>query len=70
MNLNLNEFLNFSYEDIADEKGPTEILRKKLDEEKKKRAHLLALNHTIAKEVMERSKMVAGKVSNLKGEPF
>ncbi|XP_076328955.1 uncharacterized protein LOC143235066 [Tachypleus tridentatus] len=35
------------------------MMMKKVDEEKKKRAHLLALNHTIAKEVMERSKLVA-----------
>ncbi|XP_022246380.1 uncharacterized protein LOC111086715 [Limulus polyphemus] len=45
---------------------PTEIdgaasepMKKKMDEERKKRAHLLALNHTIAKEVMEKSKLVA-----------
>ncbi|XP_076325896.1 uncharacterized protein LOC143233472 [Tachypleus tridentatus] len=37
----------------------SETMKKKMDEEKKRRARLLALNHTIAKEVMEKSKVVA-----------
>ena len=32
-----------------------------LDEEKKQREHLLALNQVIARQVMEKSRMVAGK---------
>ncbi|KAH6934996.1 hypothetical protein HPB50_002936 [Hyalomma asiaticum] len=47
------------YEDLGT-RGSAEALRSKVGEEKRRRAHLLALSHTIAKEVMERSKMVAG----------
>ncbi|KAH7955155.1 hypothetical protein HPB49_024949 [Dermacentor silvarum] len=47
------------YEDLG-ARGSVEALRSKVGEEKRRRAHLLALSHTIAKEVMERSKMVAG----------
>ena len=32
-----------------------------MDEEKKQREHLLALNQVIARQVMEKSRMVAGK---------
>ena len=34
----------------------------KMNEEKRRRAQLLALNHELAKEVMERSRYVAGKL--------
>ena len=34
----------------------------KMSEEKRRRAQLLALNHELAKEVMERSRYVAGKL--------
>lgn len=44
-------------QDIAQ---PTETLKKKMDEERRKREHLLALNQAIAKEVMQKSKFVAG----------
>ncbi|XP_049522443.1 LOW QUALITY PROTEIN: uncharacterized protein LOC119450369 [Dermacentor silvarum] len=50
------------YEDLG-ARGSVEALRSKVGEEKRRRAHLLALSHTIAKEVMERSKMVAAHVS-------
>ena len=33
------------------------------DEEKKQREHLLALNQVIARQVMEKSRMVAGKIT-------
>lgn len=33
-----------------------------LDEEKKQREHLLALNQVIARQVMEKSRMVAGNI--------
>ncbi|XP_023209855.1 uncharacterized protein LOC111612830 [Centruroides sculpturatus] len=50
-----------TYEDIGDKQGePGEMLKKRVDEEKKRRAHLLALNHALAREVMEKSKIVAG----------
>ncbi|XP_076369801.1 uncharacterized protein LOC143256443 isoform X8 [Tachypleus tridentatus] len=49
-----------AYEESSEaEGGVSETMKKKVDDEKKKRAHLLALNHTIAKEVMEKSKIVA-----------
>ncbi|XP_022242194.1 uncharacterized protein LOC106459913 isoform X2 [Limulus polyphemus] len=49
-----------AYEEPTKMEGTeSETMIKKVNEEKKKRAHLLALNHTIAKEVMERSKLVA-----------
>lgn len=48
------------YEDLG-ARGSVEAVRSKVGEEKRRRAHLLALSHTIAKEVMERSKMVAGE---------
>lgn len=50
------------YEDL-DARGSLEAVRSQVGEEKRRRAHLLALSHTIAKEVMERSKMVAAHVS-------
>ncbi|KAL3254075.1 hypothetical protein MRX96_054364 [Rhipicephalus microplus] len=50
------------YEDLG-ARGSVEVLRSKVGEEKRRRAHLLALSHTIAKEVMERSKMVAAHVT-------
>ncbi|KAK8758090.1 hypothetical protein V5799_004278, partial [Amblyomma americanum] len=51
------------YEDLGAPRGSVEALRSKVGEEKRRRAHLLALSHTIAKEVMERSKMVAAHVT-------
>ncbi|XP_076351170.1 uncharacterized protein LOC143247285 [Tachypleus tridentatus] len=49
-----------TYEEPTEIDGTaSESIKKKMDEERKKRAHLLALNHTIAKEVMEKSKLVA-----------
>lgn len=54
-----------TYEDIGDKQGEQgEMLKKKVDEEKKRRAHLLALNHTLAREVMEKSKIVAANISS------
>ncbi|XP_023241859.1 uncharacterized protein LOC111640092 isoform X2 [Centruroides sculpturatus] len=54
-----------TYEDIGDKQGePGEMLKKRVDEEKKRRAHLLALNHTLAREVMEKSKIVAANISS------
>lgn len=50
------------YEDLGG-RSSAEALRSKVGEEKRRRAHLLALSHTIAKEVMERSKMVAAHVT-------
>lgn len=50
------------YEDL-NARGSVEAVRSQVGEEKRRRAHLLALSHTIAKEVMERSKMVAAHVS-------
>lgn len=35
-------------------------LRKKVEEEKKQREHLLELNQILAQQVMEKSKLVAG----------
>jgi hypothetical protein len=45
---------------IGEENGLSEETRVKLNEEKRRRAQLLALNHELAKEVMERSRIVAG----------
>ncbi|XP_067144252.1 uncharacterized protein [Centruroides vittatus] len=54
-----------TYEDIGDKQGePGEMLKKRVDEEKKRRAHLLALNHALAREVMEKSKIVAANISS------
>lgn len=39
----------------------TSTLKKKVAAEKKQREHLLQLNQILAKQVMEKSKMVAGK---------
>jgi hypothetical protein len=39
----------------------TSTLKKKVAAEKKQREHLLHLNQILAKQVMEKSKMVAGK---------
>lgn len=36
-------------------------VRQQLDEEKRQREHLLALNQVIAQQVLEKSRMVAGK---------
>jgi len=48
-------------EDEDDEEEPSSTLRKKMEEEKKQREHLLQLNQILAKQVMEKSKLVAGK---------
>lgn len=44
----------------SEENGLSEETRLRLSEEKRRRAQLLALNHELAKEVMERSRIVAG----------
>ena len=44
----------------SEENVLSEESRVKLNEEKKRRAQLLQLNHELAKEVMERSRIVAG----------
>ena len=36
--------------------------RQQMEEEKRQRSHLLALNQVIAQQVMEKSRMVAGKI--------
>lgn len=46
--------------DPQDISRPSETLKKKMDEERRKREQLLALNQAIAKEVMQKSKFVAG----------
>ncbi|XP_064480640.1 uncharacterized protein LOC135394084 isoform X2 [Ornithodoros turicata] len=51
-----------AYQDIG-ARDSVEGVRSKVGEEKRRRAHLLALNHSIAKEVMERSKMVAAHIT-------
>jgi hypothetical protein len=43
------------------EEEQTSTLKKKVAAEKKQREHLLQLNQILAKQVMEKSKMVAGK---------
>ena len=40
---------------------PDNLQKQAMDEEKKQREHLLALNQVIARQVMEKSRMVAGK---------
>ncbi|KAG8186401.1 hypothetical protein JTE90_004193 [Oedothorax gibbosus] len=51
-----------SYEDVVEERSKSpDAIHKKLSEEKRKRAHLLNLNRAIAREVVEKSKAVAGK---------
>ena len=42
---------------------PDNLQKQAMDEEKKQREHLLALNQVIARQVMEKSRMVAGKNS-------
>jgi riboflavin synthase len=49
----------FSTEKEEEEQSST--LKKKVAAEKKQREHLLQLNQILAKQVMEKSKMVAGK---------
>lgn len=49
------------YGDVPPEEVKSATLKKKLEAERKQREHLLALNQIIAKEVMERSKAVAGE---------
>jgi hypothetical protein len=44
-----------------EEEEQTSTLKKKVAAEKKEREHLLQLNQILAKQVMEKSKMVAGK---------
>jgi hypothetical protein len=44
-----------------EEEKQTSTLKKKVAAEKKEREHLLQLNQILAKQVMEKSKMVAGK---------
>jgi hypothetical protein len=44
-----------------EEEERTSTLKKKVAAEKKEREHLLQLNQILAKQVMEKSKMVAGK---------
>jgi hypothetical protein len=44
-----------------EEEEQTSTLKKKVAAEKKQREHLLQLNQILAKQVMEKSKMVAGK---------
>ena len=47
---------------FLDEGAPDNLHQKQaMDEEKKQREHLLALNQVIARQVMEKSRMVAGK---------
>ena len=41
----------------------SDTLKKKVAEEKKQREHILQLNQILAKQVMEKSKMVAGKLN-------
>lgn len=51
-----------SYEDVVEKRNDSpEALHKKLSEEKRKRAQLLSLNQALAREVVERSKAVAGE---------
>lgn len=47
---------------IEDEKSPEKsgTLKQKVEEEKRQREHILQLNQILAKQVMEKSKMVAG----------
>lgn len=52
-------YLTFSTE--KEEEEQTSTLKKKVAAEKKQREHLLQLNQILAKQVMEKSKMVAGK---------
>lgn len=40
---------------------PDNLQKQAMDEEKKQREHLLALNQVIARQVMEKSRMVAGR---------
>jgi hypothetical protein len=47
---------------IGDDSGLSREAKLKLNEEKRRRAQLLALNHELAKEVMERSRIVAGNL--------
>ncbi|KFM74779.1 Pleckstrin domain-containing family A member 5, partial [Stegodyphus mimosarum] len=51
-----------TYEDVEERSKSPEALHKKLNEEKRKRAHLLSLNRALAREVVERSKAVAANV--------
>ena len=58
---------------LADQSGPSmnsigesgssmdNEVRQQMDEEKRQREHILALNQVIAQQVMEKSRMVAGK---------
>lgn len=46
----------------GEEEPPTSTLKKKAEEEKKQHEHLLQLNQILAKQVMEKSKLVAGTV--------
>ena len=46
---------------FLDDGAPDNLQKQAMDEEKKQREHLLALNQVIARQVMEKSRMVAGK---------
>lgn len=52
----------FSDDDSNVEKSDT--LKRKVVEEKRQREHILQLNQILAKQVMEKSKMVAGTCNN------
>lgn len=52
--------LLFSDDDSNTEKSDT--LKRKVVEEKRQREHILQLNQILAKQVMEKSKMVAGRL--------
>ena len=54
-----NIYLNVLAEEEDVEKSGT--LKKKVAEERRQREHILQLNQILAKQVMEKSKMVAGK---------
>lgn len=50
----------FTDDDSNTEKSDT--LKRKVVEEKRQREHILQLNQILAKQVMEKSKMVAGRL--------
>lgn len=58
MSINKKNCFYFAEDEKSPEKSGT--LKQKVEEEKRQREHILQLNQILAKQVMEKSKMVAG----------
>lgn len=59
--MTFNFFTCLFFAEGLEEERKSCTLRKKVEEEKKQREHLLELNQILAQQVMEKSKLVAGE---------